>query len=345
MAKTLDKAPEWPEDLTLGADGTVPSKRKKGKLRKTLEIADVQPSTILWLWYPYIAKGRVSLIEGDPGVGKSWFTLAIAAAVSTGGKLPGQDRAMPKGHVLLLSGEDGLSDTIAPRLMSFGADGHRISALAEHLTLDPNGIEDLEATIEANNATLVIIDPVQLYMGGAVDINRANEVRQFMEGLHIVAERTGCAIVIVRHMRKAGPGGKAIYAGLGSIDFSAAVRSVMQVERGENGMRYVTHIKCNIAPEGKVITYTIENKTIAWGALMDEAPHYRKDNRRSKNVKGFLADALKEGPKKSTEIEALAQAEGLTYQQISYAKEKLGIMSFRKDGVWWWAMDESPKRD
>jgi RecA-family ATPase len=307
------------------------------KALKLIGMGDVQPATITWLWYPYIAKGRITLVEGDPGVGKSWFTLAIAAAVSSGQMLPGVERQLPKGKVLLLSGEDGLSDTVAPRLKSLGADPSRISILVEPVTLDETGILRLEAAIDRLNAVVCIIDPMQLFMGGTIDMNRANEVRQFMSGLHNMAERTGAAVVLVRHMRKAG-GGKAIYAGLGSIDFSAAVRSVMQVERGDDGNRFVTHVKCNIAPEGKVITYTIADKTIVWGPLRDAKP--TRSHKRSEPIREFLKAQLANGPALSAMVEASGKEAGFTYAQLHFNKEKLGIYSFRKNGAWWWALEE-----
>lgn len=196
-----------------------------------LRMADVEPTTVSWLWHPYIALGKFTIIEGDPGVGKSWLTCALACAVSRGGEqLHGAEPLTPS-NVLMLSAEDGLGDTLRPRLDAVGADVLRVFALKDLLTFDIRGLLKLEEEIIEYSPTLVIIDPLFAFTGGKVDIHRANQCRVISAGLTAIAERHDCAMVAVRHLSKSRGAGNALNAGIGSIDFTAAARSVLLVGR------------------------------------------------------------------------------------------------------------------
>jgi RecA-family ATPase len=164
-------------------------------------MADVRPETVSWLWHPYIARGKLTILEGDPGLGKSWLTCALAAGVSRGRGLPGAEPFEP-GHVLMLSAEDGLGDTLRPRLDAVGADVSRVFALAEPMTFDTAGLIYLEAVILKYSPSLVVIDPLFAFTGGKVDIHRSNECRAISAPLAAIAERCGCALVAVRHLGK-----------------------------------------------------------------------------------------------------------------------------------------------
>ena len=220
------------------AQGSLPS-----KIPQVITLATVQPEPVSWLWEPYIPRRKLTLVEGDPGMGKTWLMLQIAASVSQGYGLPGQDGKpqvkQDQGQpVLYLSAEDGLADTLRPRLDAAGADCTKIHALTgwraqdgEAVTTGSITLADLpviQTAMADYRPALVIIDPLQAYLGAKTDMYRANEVRPILAALVLLAEQYNCAIVCVRHLSKA-PYSRAIYRGLGSIDFTAAARSVLLV--------------------------------------------------------------------------------------------------------------------
>ena len=223
-------------------------------------MSDVESVKVEWVWHPYIPRGKLTLLEGDPGQGKSWITLAISTALSLGDGLPGQDIKTRPGRVLILTAEDGLGDTVRPRLDAMGADVTHIYAYKEVDAFDAAGLDRLEHEADELRPDLIVVDPIVAYIGASVDIHRANETRAVLARLASIAERTRSGIVAVRHLNKAS-GGKAIYRGLGSIDFTAAVRSVLLVgqdpEDTTSGAGAVVHIKSNLAPTGGSLGYRL----------------------------------------------------------------------------------------
>ena len=194
-----------------------------------IRMSEVDTQTVEWLWEPYIPFGKVTIVQGNPGEGKTTFALRLAAACTTGGTLPGM-KPLPPFQVIYQTAEDGLGDTVKPRLMEAEADLDRVLVIDEakrELTLSD---ERIEKAITQNGARLIILDPIQAYMGEKTDMNRANEVRPMFRRLADVAERTGCAVILIGHLNKAA-GGQSAYRGLGSIDFRAAARSVLLIGR------------------------------------------------------------------------------------------------------------------
>jgi len=189
--------------------------------REIVRLSDVTPEKVEFLSYPYIPLGKLTLLDGDPGVGKSTLSLAIAAGVTLGNGIPGMVKADP-GNVLVLSCEDGLADTIRPRLDKAGADASKVFALRGGvMTLHEEGLAELSGYLKEYQPRLVIIDPLVGYLGGKVDMHKGNEVRQVTAGLADLAEKFHCSILGIRHLTKGGRD-KAIYRGIGSIDFTAA---------------------------------------------------------------------------------------------------------------------------
>jgi len=334
--------PNWGVE-PLGLERAKPARGKDKKEPWMLKwMKDVAPVAIHWLWYPYIPLGRITIFEGDPGIGKSFITCSLAAAVSNGSPLPGQDH-IPKGRVLMLSGEDGIADTVRPRLDACGANVENIAVPAERVTLDENGCKRLDATIRAAKAKLVVIDPVSLYIGAKKDMNKANEVRDFMDMLYRTAEATNTAIVLVRHLRKGGAGEKAIYKGVGSIDFVAAVRSVVQVSRGEDETGYFSHEKCNIAPLGATQMYKITDERVEWVGTIPRfqaahGPTVTAKPKRTEACIAFLKDLLRAGPVLASEAEARARDEGFTPAAVKRARKGLVDSVKRSDGLWEWQL-------
>ena len=197
----------------------------------------VERQPITWLWWPYIALGKLSMLDGEPGTGKGHVTTQLAASLSRGYPLPGQDGRPTLGTggahtTVFLSLEDGLADTLGPRLDAAGADSSKIHVLTGWT--DANGEEHaftfqqmpiLEKVLEEYQPKLVVIDPIQAYLGSSVDMFRANETRPLLDALRRLAEQYQCAIVCVRHPAKASQGSRA-----SQLKFSVA-RSVRVIAR------------------------------------------------------------------------------------------------------------------
>jgi DNA repair protein RadA/Sms len=220
--------------------------------------SEVTARKVDWLWYSYIPFGKITVIQGDPGDGKTTFIVNIAALLSKGLPMPGLDSKASTAGAIYQSAEDGVEDTLKPRLMSAGADCAQIAFIDESeygLTLNDARIED---AINETKARLLVLDPLQAYLGEGNELNCADGVRPMLKQLAAVAERKGCAIVIIGHMNKAS-GSKSIYRGLGSIDITAVARSVLLVGRIKNdaSVRVIAQVKNSLAKEGKPIAFEI----------------------------------------------------------------------------------------
>jgi len=206
---------------------------------KLISMSEINAEEVQWLWYPYIPLGKLTILQGDHGEGKTSFILAVIAALTRGDPLPECERAAEPMNVIYQTAEDGLADTIKPRLESAGADCTRVLVIDEgkrELTLCDARLEE---AIRRTAAKLIVLDPLQAYLGSNVDMHRANEVRPVLKRLSVMAERTQCAVILIGHMNKA-QGLKSGYRGLGSIDFRASARSVLIVGRLKSGDMVIT---------------------------------------------------------------------------------------------------------
>ena len=316
-------------------------------------IADVQAEDVVWLWHPYIPKGKLTLLEGDPGIGKSWLSLAIATAISLGKGLPGVNIEEPS-RVLIASAEDGLGDTIRPRLDAMGANVQNIHAIDGALSLDGNGFVLLERHLGRVRPALLIIDPLVAYLGAGVDIHRANEARAVMSQLARLAEKFDAAIIAVRHLTKGGMS-KAIYRGIGSIDFTAACRSVLLAgcdsENPQN--RALVPIKSNLAPFGPSIGYELRDGGFYWtgeSSLTADrilAAESGENNSPLNGALSFLKNELADGALPAKDVYRDAEGIGISKRTLARAKAQLGIVSQqsheggkRGGGGWVWSLPD-----
>ena len=303
-------------------------------------LQDVEREDVKWLWYPYIPAGKITLIEGDPGQGKSWITCSLAADISAGRSLPGQKHPLPPQNVLMLSSEDGLGDTVRPRIEDMGGDLTRVFVSDDYFTLDKDGVASMEDLMRKVSATIVFMDPIVAYMGGKIDMHRANEVRELMAALDKSARNTGSAIVAVRHLRKA-QGGKAIYSGIGSIDFTAAARSVLQVMETEGGTKYLYHAKHNLTPKGESLAYKIDN-TFHWEGVLSNEEVEKKVSKKPKaqaDAEAFLIEFLKDGPRPALDVREAAGVKGISQQSIQRAKTGIAYSKKIGSGEWMWFLE------
>ena len=204
---------------------------------KMIRMSEVQSQEIEWLWYPFIPYGKLTIIQGDPGDGKTTMVLNLAAKLSKGEALDENMKVTEPVNVIYQTAEDGLADTVKPRLELAGADCERIIVIDESDKSLSMVDERLEEAIVRTGARLLILDPIQAYLGGGMDMNRANEARDMTKKLGALAEKTKCAIILIGHMNKAS-GNKAAYRGMGSIDFFAVARSVLLVGQGRGRTEY-----------------------------------------------------------------------------------------------------------
>ena len=218
---------------------------------------DIEQTSVDWLWFPYIPFGKLTIIQGNPGEGKTYFAMMLTAACTNRKLFPNMEDIEPF-NVIYQTAEDGMGDTIKPRLIEAGADLSRVMVIddtEEALTLSDDRIEK---AVRQNRVRLVIIDPVQAFIGADVDMNRANEVRPVFRKLGMIAEKTGCAIVLIGHLNKSS-GTQSTYRGLGSIDIMAAVRSLIFIGkvRKDPTTRVLIHEKSSLAPPGETMAFKL----------------------------------------------------------------------------------------
>lgn len=235
-----------------------------------IRMSDVQQTEVEWLWYPYIPFGKLMIIQGNPGEGKTFFAMQLAAACTNRKFLPQMEPFEPF-NMIFQTAEDGLGDTVKPRLLSAEADLERVLVIDDAdnpLTLADERIEN---AIRENNARLVIIDPLQAFLGANVDMNRANEVRPIFRRLADVAQATNCAIVMIGHLNKVA-GSQSTYRGLGSIDITAVVRSLLFIGKIRTAptTRVIVHEKSSLAPPGQSLAFSLgDEKGFRWIGAYD----------------------------------------------------------------------------
>lgn len=313
---------------------------------KMIKMSDVQSQEIDWLWYPFIPYGKLTIVQGDPGDGKTTMVLNIAAKLSKGEGLEENMKVTEPMNIIYQTAEDGLADTVKPRLEAAGADCEKVLVIDESDKSLSMSDERLEEALKQTGARLLILDPIQAYLGGGVDMNRANEARDMTKKLGALAEKYKCAIVLIGHMNKAA-GNKAAYRGMGSIDFFAVARSVLLVGRveGQPNIRAVVQIKNNLAAFGHPKAFQLSETGFYWlgdyEITADEvlggiAPKGNKFEQ-AKQLLWELAETS--NMVSSTEILELAKEEGISKRTMESAKRELQIPAKRINNTWYWDLN------
>ncbi len=312
-----------------------------------IKMSEIQSQEVSWLWYPFIPYGKLTIIQGDPGDGKTTLVLNIAAWLSKGEGLDSEMKLSEPVNVIYQSAEDGLADTVKPRLELAGADCERILVIDEKEKSLSMVDERLEKAIVQTKARMLILDPIQAYLGGGMDMNRANEARDMTKKLGALAEKYQCAIVLIGHMNKAA-GNKAAYRGMGSIDFFAVARSVLLVGRveGEPDIRAVVQIKNNLAAFGHPKAFALSEDGFQWlgdyeitadevlGGIAPKANKMEQAKRLLREL-ALTTDAIQ-----SNEIFDMADEQGISKRTLENAKREFGIRAKKINNSWYWELDK-----
>jgi hypothetical protein len=321
-----------------------------------MRMSDVQPQAVSFLWRPYLPVGKLTLLEGDPGQGKSWVAAAIAAGGSVGRGMPGMKSFEPFRSVFF-SAEDGKADTFRPRLDALGANAELVYAHDLPLYLDtPEGIAELEREIEGRQARLVVIDSVMSFVGARTDVYRPNEVRAVLAPLAKLAETYGCVILAVRHITKS-KGGRAIYAGQGSIDFTATARSVLLAgssaqDPGEHALLY---IKSNVSVLGAAIGYRVDESGFSWtgesrltAADLLAAESAGDERAADEEARTFLRELLADGPLAARKVFEEARKARISEITLRRAKAREGVgaqkVGFKDGAKWLWSIPSTSRQ-
>ncbi len=326
----------------------------------TRRLSDVEPEEPRWLWKDRIPQGKVTLLIGDPGDGKSYVSLALAAHLTKAEALPEAEPPAAPAAVLLAAYEDGLADTIRPRADLLGADLgklHIIEGAQEQSgkvrSFRATDLPALERELESKpNVRLLIVDPVVSLIGGRVDAYRDNEVRDALQPLVDLAARRGIAVLGIMHLRK-GQADRAIYRISGSGGFGALARSVLLAAKDpETGRRALAHVKSNLGPLTEPLEYRIDGSGLTWLGVAPEltadrllGPQSTEPKSEREEAEAFLSAALYDGPRLAAEVLEEAREAGIAKRTLDRARKRLGVRATKRHeegggrgaGVWEWS--------
>jgi hypothetical protein len=334
-------------------------------------LSEVRPEAVRWPWPGRIPLGKLTVVDGDPGLGKSTLLLALAARASRGQAMPDGSRGDLDGAigVVILSAEDGLADTIRPRLDAAGADTARVVALTS--VADAAGerlptlvdIAVIRAAIVEAGAGLVLIDPLMAYLPGEVNSYRDQDIRRVLAPLAGLAEETGAAVVFIRHLTKGGAANP-LYRGGGSIGIVGAARSALLVARDpdapDGSRRILAVAKCNLAAEATSLAYRMEpaengRVRVVWegetahtaAGLLAATNETAEERDAGSDAADFLLAALAEGERPAEEVYREAERVGVAKRTLNRAQQRVGVLvpkeGFGRDGRWLWALAAAPK--
>jgi len=327
-----------------------------------IRLDSVKPERVTWLWPGRLPFGKLAVLDGDPGLGKSTVALDIGARVSTGRPMPDGTGGGDPAGVVIVSAEDGLADTIVPRLLLAGADLERIVALdacpddeGGHPFTMPEDLHWLEQAVYGIEARFVFMDPLMAFLSGNTNSHRDQDIRRVLARVHSLAENTGAAVLVIRHLNKT-PGGPAVYRGGGSIGIIGAARSGLLVARDpdDESRRVLASIKSNLCLPPESLSFRLESvdggaARVVWeGTSAHRAdallamPGTDDERRAIDDARDFLLTVLDDGPVASSQVKTEAKSAAISDITLRRAKAALGVLS-RKEGMaggWVWSLPE-----
>jgi RecA-family ATPase len=337
-----------------GNGKATPKPAEQPKKKPLFELMEsVTEEEIDCLWAGRIPRGKLSIFDGDAGIGKSTVALAIAAVLSKGAALPFDKEPESPLRSWIISAEDGAADTIKPRLRKLGADMNLIAIPNRDLNLTPSQVNAvmIDQMLREFPAAFMVIDPILAYANRR-NTDKASDVRDLLQPLVSVADKHKTAIVMIRHLNK-GTQVKALYRGQGSVDFGAIVRSafIFAKDADNDERRMMAHYKCSFGAEKPTLEYFIDKDTGAfrWGAETSESPdealgtgepRKERESHELDGAKRFLENFLSQGPKPSNDIKAKSRDAGISNATLWRAKEHLDVRASKERGTgeWWWRL-------
>jgi putative DNA primase/helicase len=314
---------------------------------KITRLSEVGACAVEWVWEPYLASGMLALVSGDPGAGKTFVALRIAADITLG-RTPFKHTPRPAANVLYLTVENSPEHVLRPRFDLLGGDPTRFHLIDGSVRLSE--ISYLSGVLQQTQAELMVVDPVQSFLGAQIDTHRANETRPLLDNLARLGKVHKCGIMLLRHLSKE-PKGRAIHRGLGSVDFTGAVRTELLVGSSSSNpqQRAVVHIKSNLGQMGPTLGFAINENGFDWTGeseltakdlLQPEAPAEKGEA--MAEAKEFLLTALSKGPRPANEVFAEGDQAGISKATLKRAKKALSISKKKvgQTGPWVWALPE-----
>jgi len=357
LAKRTGDPKANPEHLIAKVEKVISSLRsdchaQPSRLPELLKLSDVEARDVAWLWQPYLALGMLGMLSGDPGAGKTWISMAIAAALTVG-RVPYSGQQCEPMHVLYLSVENSPEYVLRPRFDRLEGDSSRFHILRgsissngrnpAHGSVKLSDIQLLHDSLQKTKARLLIVDPIQSYLGADVDAHRSNETRPVLDGLARLAEEHHACILLVRHFAKS-PTGRAIHRGLGSIDLTGAVRTELHAGTVDD-QRAMAQAKSNLGQLGKSLGYAIEGDgSFRWTGESEftagdfqEAESNSEQRTDIEMAREYLQVALANGAVRVKELEAGTEIHPRTLRRAS---KKLEVKRTRdgENGPFLWAL-------
>jgi hypothetical protein len=349
------------------ANGSESKPRVRELMVRSLSAVNAVPTT--WLWRYYIPLGTVTILDGDPGLGKSTITADLAARVSRGGAMPplaGYTDLDGPADVLILNAEDAPEQTIRPRLDAAGADPEKVHVIDatkigeddERPPVLPKDLDLIGEQARERGVKLIIVDPFMAYLDGELDAHRDQDVRRCLHRLKILAESTGAAVLLVRHLNKL-TGGPAIYRGGGSVGISGAARSVLMVARNPADPKQFVFapIKCNLCVMPPALTYSIATadngmSLIGWGQETTmSADQLLGCNQQKTSVAEecveLIRTLLADGPRPAAEMEEELKANGFSPNAIRDGRKRANVRPVKDgfEGRWRWELPNEKSKD
>lgn len=327
---------------------------------EVIKASEITPKAVTWLWYPYIPYGKITILEGNPGEGKSKLMLSIAALLTKGLPLPFADKTeeTEPAAVIYQTTEDDADDTVVPRFLESGGDPERLIFIKEDAKRVSFGDKRIEQAIRKYDARLLVLDPMSSYIGSDISMNQANEMRDAMNPLVSVAQQTGCAIVIISHMNKM-EGINPLYRTSGSIDIAGSARSILAVVKTNNqddpDERVMVQVKSNLSRTGSAILFDVGEKNVSFideieleakDAFAALGPKVGRPSEKCDKAVQFIKEMLSDGEyhKASECIEQLKLA-GFKESTYKKAKRILGVETDKISFDFLWRLPAEREND
>lgn len=335
--------------------------------------SSITPVAIRWLWPGWVARGKLTVLAGAGGSGKTTLAIGLIGTLTSGGRWPDGEICTEPANALIWSSEDDPADTLVPRLMAAGANldrvhiiQGRINELGEHEPFDPAGDFDLlrDAVEEIGGASLLLLDPVVNVVKG--DMHRANDVRRALQSVVDFAEAQGAAVVGISHFSKGSGGSSPADRVIGSQAFGALARTVLVAAKQEDSdVRVLARAKSNISDDQGGVSYTVEPCTVGdgiettrvmWGDriegsardILAEVENTGEDDHKSEFEEAcdFLRDLLSHGPVPAKQVKAESNEAGVAWATVRRAKKAIGVVAIKEGGrlgdekqQWLWSLN------